>query len=252
MRAPGLGAAATVLAVLALPPPAGATDEVLLSLEQGYETLDRDRPEWQSTALGAAWSGEAGAANVEWREVSRFGVSDRQWSVSGSGVQHDITLTVEFSGSPDHELLPEYAAGFDLGVPVMKGLLAHAGARRAAYTEEDATIVRGGFEYYVGAARAAYTAVNGRLESGESGTAHVLQGDWYYGEANRLGLVAAAGGEATRIDPDTVVVADVVSAALVGRHWIHGPWGISYVLSWTEQGDFYTRWGGVLGLIFRV
>ena len=252
-RAPRTRTAAAVLAALALAPALHAADEgVLLSLEQGYETLDGDRPEWKSTALGAAWSGTSAAANVEWREVSRFGVSDRQGSIGGSGTWHDITLAVEASGSPDHELLPEYAAGFDLGVPVAKGLLLHAGARRAAYTQEDATLLRGGLEYYVGPARLAYTVINGRLESGESGTAHVIQADDYYGAANRVGLVAATGGEATRIDPNTVVVADVLSAAVVGRHWIHGPWGVSYVLSWTEQGDFYTRWGGVLGLIFRL
>jgi YaiO family outer membrane protein len=242
--------ACTALALVALPWPAVA--DVLLTLEQGYEELDGDLPAWQSTAFAATYAGDAGDALVEWREIGRFGVADREWRVVGAGRQGDLTLTVEFSGSPDHELLPETAAAFDLAVPVVKALVLHGGVRRAAYTEEDATLYRGGFEYYVGAARASYTAVNGRLESGDSGTAHILQGDWYYGEHNRLGLVVAAGGEATRIDPDTVVVADVRSAALTGRHWFADAWGITYVAGWTEQGDFYTRQGGMLGLIFRI
>lgn len=241
--------AVALLAALALPPPLAA--EVLLTLEQGYEQLDGDRPEWLSTALAATYAGTAGDALVEWREVSRFDVSDREWRVVGAGRQGDVTLSIEFSGSPDHELLPEYAAAFDLAVPVIKPLVLHGGARQAAYTQEDATIVRGGFEYYVGNARASYTAVYGRLESGDAGTAHVVQGDWYYGKRSRLGAVFAAGGEATRIDPASVIVADVRSAALTGRHWFADAWGVTYVASWTEQGDFYTRWGGMLGLIFR-
>lgn len=229
-----------------------AAAEVLLGLEQGYETLDRDRPEWRHSALSAHWSDPRGGVRGEWREVSRFGVSDREARVAGTAQQDGLTLTVEFTGSPDHELLPEFSAGFELTVPVGQGFVVNAGSRRAAYDEDDTTVLRGGVEYYVGAARAAYTAVNGRLESGDSGTAHVVQADWYYGDGSRIGAVAAAGGEATRIDPDTVVVADVVSAALVGRHWLQGPWGLSYALTWTEQGDFHTRWGGVLGLLFRL
>lgn len=242
--------AAMILAALAVSPPLAA--DVLLTVEQTHEQLDGDRPAWRSTAIAATYAGDAGDGLVEWREVGRFGVSDREWRVVAAGREGDITLTMEFSGSPDAELLPEFAAAFDLAVPVTKPLVLHGGVRRAIYTDEDATIYRAGFEYYVGAARASYTAVNGRLESGDAGTAHVAQGDWYYGEHSRVGLVVAAGGEATRVDPTSVVVADVRSAALTGRHWFTGAWGISYVASWTEQGDFYTRWGGMLGLIFRI
>jgi YaiO family outer membrane protein len=226
--------------------------EVLLSFERGHETLDGDRPAWRSSALAAHWSTARGGVRGEWREVSRFGVADREARLAGTAHQDGLTLTVEFTASPDHELLPEFSGGFELNVPVGAGFVANAGGRRSAYDEDDATVLRGGIEYYVGAARAAYTAVNGRLESGDSGTAHVIQADWYYGDGNRLGAIAAAGGEATRIDRDTVVVADVISLALVGRHWLHGPWGLSYALTWTEQGDFYTRAGGVLGLLYRL
>jgi YaiO family outer membrane protein len=130
-------------------------------------------------------------------------------------------------------------------------MVAHLVGRRAEYPEDTATGVGGGLEYYRGNGRLAYELLSTRLQHGDSGTAHVVHADWYYGEENRVGVAAAIGDEATRLSPDEVIVTDVRSVALAGRHWLHQRWGLAWAATWTEQGDFHTRTGGTLGILFR-
>jgi len=246
-------AARWLAAVVALAPAAAlAAPGTTLGVEHGRDTLDNDSPDWRSTTVSLAHAGSDGSLNLEWRGVERFGLHDDQWVLGGrSPITENVGLSVEFLGSADPALLPEFGTTFDIDVRLAPALVAHFGGRRADYPEDTATGLVAGLEYYRGAARAAYSLITSRLQSGDSGTAHVLQLDRYYGDGSRIGVLAAVGDEATRTSPAAVVVADVRSLALVGRHWFGVSWGLAYTGSWTEQGDFYTRRGGALGLLFR-
>jgi len=243
---------AAVLFLVLVPTAAMAEPRTTLGAEYGRDTLDNGSPDWSSTAVSLAHQGPDGSVNLEWRGVERFGLDDQQWVVGGHApVSDTIGLGVEFVISADPVVLPEFGTMFDIDVRLPGAFVAHLGGRRADYPEDTSTALVAGLEYYRGALRAAASVVSARLESGDSGTAHVLQLDRYYGDGSRIGLLGALGDEATRIGPGAVVVADVSSVAIVGRHWLGAAWGISYAVSRTEQGDFYTRRGGTLGLLFR-
>ena len=246
-------AAGTLAAVLALASAATpAAGDTTLGVEHGLDRLDNDAPDWRNTTVALTRAAAHHSLNLEWRRVERFGEPDDQWVLGGHApVTDEVGLTAEFSASPDPAVLPGFGTQFDIDVKLPYALVAHLGGRRADYPEDTATALVAGLEYYGGAGRLAYSLVNTRLQSGGSGAAHVLNADYYYGEGSRTGLVAAIGEEAERVSPAAILVADVRSVAWVGRHWFGGSLGASYALAWTEQGDFYTRTGGTLGLLFR-
>lgn len=247
-------AAPILAAVLVLAPLAAvAAKDTTLGAEYGQDRLDNDTPDWHSTTLSLTHGDRDSVLNLEWRRIGRFGRRDDQWVLGGHApVTDSVGLGAEVSGSADPTLLPQFAASFDVDVQLPAALVAHLGGRRADYPDDTATTLSAGLEYYLGAGRLAYSLINARLQSGDSGTAHVLNLDWYYrDDGSRVGLVGAVGDEATRISPAAVTVADVRSAALAGRHWLGRSWGATYAFSWTEQGDFYTRTGGTLGFLFR-
>lgn len=249
--APGIGISmiAAVLAVAVRP--AGA-DQTILSLEHGVDRLDTAAPDWRATTLALAWRGAEHAWHAAWRDVERFGLADAQGLIGGrAALTEDLGVTVEVNASTEHAVLPEFGADLDLDLRVSRAVVLHLGARQARYPEDTAIAFAPGIELYHGDWRGAYTLINARLDDGASGTAHVVQLDRYYGDDSRVGIVGVAGGEATRIDAGTVVVADVTSAALTGRHWFGRCIGVSYVYGWTEQGDFYSRQSSGLGLLVR-
>lgn len=247
-----------MLCALALLPATAQAQQIpkrhtVLGAEYGIESLDNNSPDWTSAALSVARFGTLRRAlNAEWRRVERFDLSDSQFAIGGyAPMTSQIGLTLDASAGQGHGLLAKNSFSAELDLRLGESWVAHLGGKQSHFREEDTTVARAGLEFYRGAWRLAYTLVHGRLQSGDYGNSHIAQCDWYYGDANRVGLLLAGGGEATRIDPNTVIVTDVRSAALTGRHWLAPAWGLSYALGWTEQGDFYTREGGSLGLLFR-
>jgi YaiO family outer membrane protein len=75
-----------------------------------------------------------------------------------------------------------------------------------------------------------------------------LRGSYYYGDKNVVGLSLAAGREAAAVGNQRVVLADVRTVALTGRHWFDPAWALTYALERTRQGTFYSRSGIRLGV----
>lgn len=248
------GAAARALAALfALAPAAALAGSVTtLGLEHGRDHLDNGTPEWRNTTFSLVHGAGSEVLNLEWRGIERFGERDDQWVVGAhSAIDDTLGLGVEFAAAGDPAIVPEFGMRVDLDARLPGAVVAHLGVRAADYPDDKARTLVAGVEHYRGAVRVAYTLSNARLKSGDSGTAHVVNADWYYGDGSRVGVVGATGDEATRVSPAAVIVTDVRSAAVVGHHWLGAAWGVSYACSWTEQGDFYTRTGGTLGLLYR-
>jgi YaiO family outer membrane protein len=67
-----------------------------------------------------------------------------------------------------------------------------------------------------------------------------LRGSYYYSDVSSVGIILAAGQEATSLG-QSVVLASIRSAAIVGRHRINADWALTYTFAHTRQGDFYQR-----------
>ena len=245
-------AAATLAAALALASAPAAAATTTFGAAHEIEHLDTGG-NWDRTVVSLERrGGKHRSLLLEWRSIGRFDVRDDEFALGAHAPLTDgAGLAIEFSGAADPAIVPELAMRLDLDIKLSRGLVGHVIGRRASYPEDTTTGFGGGLEYYFGAWRLAYEAIATSLKQGDSGTAHIAHTDWYYGDENRVGLVAAFGDEATRLSPDAVIVTDVRSAALAGRHWPHPRWGVTWAASWTEQGDFHTRTGGTLGILFH-
>ena len=63
-----------------------------------------------------------------------------------------------------------------------------------------------------------------------------------------MGLSVTFGREVENIVPNGIVTSDVRAFGIYGRHWFAPAWAVTWELGTHEQGDFYRRTGGRLGL----
>jgi YaiO family outer membrane protein len=82
---------------------------------------------------------------------------------------------------------------------------------------------------------------------GTSANGFELRANRYYGDDSHVGLIASSGREATPLGEGQIVLAQVRSLALVGRHRVGPGWSLTYALNRTRQGGFYSRTGLAAG-----
>jgi YaiO family outer membrane protein len=143
-------------------------------------------------------------------------------------------------------VLARHAVGAALQYEAAPGWLLHGGARTTKYDSATVNGLQFALEHYF----SSYSVLLGWRPTRAFGeTAHGLElrTSYYYGERNSLGLIAAGGQEAASV-PGGVVLTDVRSLALVGRHWIAPRWALTYGASHARQGKLYTRKGINAGL----
>ena len=242
---------AALAAALALSPGAALAAATLAAMHD-IEHLDTGG-NWQRSALSLERRGDKYRTLVlEYRSIDRFHARDDEFSLAGHALVTDgIGMGLEFTTAVEPDIVPEFGMKLDLDYQLPEGFVAHLIGRRANFPEDTATGLGAGVEWYYAKWRLAYETVSTSLETGGSGTAHIARGDWYYTDESRVGISGAIGDEATRLSPDEVIITEVSAAAIAGRHWLNPRWGAIWALTWTEQGDFHTRTGGSLGLLYR-
>jgi YaiO family outer membrane protein len=219
-----------------------------------YEHLTDDKPDWKSLYLDAMQSFAPrqtlyGTA----RETERFDLRDFELA---AGYAHPLgarwTAVIEASYSPDHHVLAE-TSGFGQVHWTAGGWVLNGGGRFSSYTDKDTRVWTAGVERYVGRFRAAYTYYNGKPEDASSASSHRLGFDYYYfDERSRVGVAVSWGREVENVGPPTgIVISDVRSISLVGRHWFTPDWAIAWEFGTHEQGELYRRTGGRVGLRHR-
>jgi YaiO family outer membrane protein len=224
-----------------------------LELEGGtsYEHLTNGNPPWKSIYLEGAHTFEPrqtlyGAL----REVERFDLRDSQIE---AGYYHPfspkLTGQVEANASSQHNFLAKSSLFAGLAQQLDGGWVASGGYRHNEYTAASTRIINAGLERYFASYRAYYTLNNGRPEDNGSATAHRFGLDHYYAdERSRVGVSVTFGREVENIVPNGIVTSDVRAFGIYGRHWLSQAWALSWELGTHEQGDFYRRTGGRLGL----
>jgi YaiO family outer membrane protein len=245
-----------LILLLSVPPAAladasspGASDEV----EAGFShyTLSNGYANWDSAYLdGAHQFGERHSIYGEVQQAQRFGLTDRE--VSG-GYYHPLTQTltalVEASVSPEHNFLAQHSVFGQLQAALGGGWDVQAGLRHSAYTQTatDVGVLTG--ERYWGPFRGAYRLYLAKLQGAGIAPSHVGQIAYYYSDRSNLTLAVARGRQAESLGPGLgVLLVDVRSVSLSGRHWFNPAWAVSYEALTESQGNLYTRKGIRLGL----
>lgn len=231
---------------------AGAqTAQLPTSVELGYahESLSNDSPDWQDAGVDITHRlGNREYLGVSLHDAKRFGTED----VSAAAfylmpLSDKLAVNIEGSLSPDASFLTRNMVAGTLQYEFAPAWILHGGLKSANYAEDHVTEGQLKLERYVSdfSWSVAWKPVHAL---GSYAHSFEIRGNYYYGERNMIGIIAAYGQEATSVAPNEVVIADVSSIALLGRHHLTPRWALTYALTRTEQGTFYTRTGGRLGV----
>lgn len=212
------------------------------------EKLSNDGPDWREVGVGVKFDLKPRQMiDFAATDAHRFGMHDSQYSVIYTQpLDTKVVATLGATASPTHQFLAKHAFAGSLQYEFAHAWLVHAGMRNSSY---DAVSVNEGLfllEHYF----SSFSWIVGWRPThayGTSADSFELRGTYYYGDRDSIGFIVSNGEEASSV-PSGIVLTDVTSAALVGRHWVTPNWTLSYGATYSRQGDFYTRKGLNIGL----
>lgn len=221
-----------------------------ISLGLSADSLGRGYDNWTESSLRARHVfAPRKVAEIGIGRARRFGFSDSQ--LSGALVLplgEKLTGSLEASYSADHRFLPRRHVGGSLQYEFAKGWLVQGGLAGTRYDVASVKQRSLGLEHYFSDFSAGLSYRQTRV-FGVSADGYALNGAWYYGERDSIGLTVATGREANSV-PGGVQLGKVNAIALVGRHALSPAWSVNYALSHTRQKELYTRKGVSLGLAY--
>jgi len=216
---------------------------ISVEFSREHQSLSNGYPAWNEHTLRLARSRKQEMhSEVSWTSARRFGLQNEQYAAQyGQALDQQLYATVGASYSPEHELLPQHSVEGMLQYQFAPGWLIHGGWKSMHY---DAGSVGQGtliLEQYVAAFSWALAwrptwALGTRTYSRE------LRLSYYPGDQDSATL-SLSSGQAILAAGSTLLLVDVQSAALIGRHWFNSRWSASYGLNSTHVSNLYTRTG---------
>ncbi|WP_309680683.1 YaiO family outer membrane beta-barrel protein [Polaromonas sp.] len=213
-------------------------------LELGAESsrLSNGSPDWRE--LSARITRKLGPRDV--RELTltqtrRFGLDDQQLSgLYSTPLSDKLTATLGANISPSHRVLAKLGVEGTLQYEFAPAWLLHAGVGDKRYDTVHVQQASLMLEHYFSSfsVTAAWRPVRAL---GVNASSAELRGSYYYGDANFAGVIVSSGQEATSVNANTVLLADVRAVAFLGRHWLSRQWAVNYAITSTRQGSFYNR-----------
>lgn len=246
--APLLSLALTALSLSAAAQTAFTPSHRLI-LSTELSQLDRGFADWREHSLRyVRLSAPRTSTEVGLTGTRRFGLDDTQIDLAHTRpLGERLVGTVQASASPTERVLPSRSVGANLQYEFAPAWLLHGGLRHTRYPSTEVNRLNLMLERYVGNFSASLAWAPSRA-LGESTSVVEARGTWFWSERASLGLIASRGDEATELGPGRVVLADVRSVALVGRQPLGAHYAITYSISHTRQGEFYTRKGVGIGV----
>ncbi|HXZ92624.1 MAG TPA: YaiO family outer membrane beta-barrel protein [Burkholderiales bacterium] len=214
------------------------------------EHLSNNQADWRSAGVSLeARNAERRSYYGYLRGTDRFDLRDNEGMVGtyqpfgGSwGAQLEGTV------SPTHRVLAKGSLLGALEKRFEHGWGVQAGYRRSDYETDSSYVWMGTVDRYFSDFRAAYSVYLGRPDGAGFSPSHRLQFSYYYGDHSYVGISGARGREVENVVPVGLVVSQVRSFSLAGRHEFAPGWELTYELLRHRQGDFYTRRGLALGI----
>jgi YaiO family outer membrane protein len=204
--------------------------------------LSNHSPDWRAQSLRLSQSaGPREVKEVTLAHTNRFGLNDHQLSATyATALSDQLTASLGASISPSHRVLAKNGLDMALQYEFAPAWLAHAGLRTKRYSNTHVNQASLTLEHYFSAfsMSAAWRPVRAL---GVNASSVELRGAYYYGNANSVGFIVSSGQEATSVNANTVLLANVRSTALLGRHWLSPQWAINYAVARNRQGSFYNQ-----------
>jgi YaiO family outer membrane protein len=233
-------------------PQAAPDGRTTVGVAGSYERLTGNQPSWRDYSL--RFNKDFGSRRIldaTVTEATRFGQNDTQASAMySSPINSTLAASVEGNFSPTHRVLSRYSLGGALQYEFARAWLAHGGLKTTEFN--DVRVNQGllMLEHYFSDFSLA-VALRPSRAFGTTANSTELRGGYYYGDRNSISLSLSGGREATTVGIGAgsgVVLTDVQTLALFGRHWLNRNWSANYAIGHTRQGDFYSRNGISLGV----
>lgn len=214
----------------------------------GHERLDHGLP----SAHSQQWLlehrfGERKVGYASVQSAERFSRQDFQ---STLGVYYPLpghgTLNAELSSSGTHQLLARDSVLASVQWPLAQAWYGTWGARSSHYNAAASRQMFGMLENYVGDFRFAYTLSHSRSH-GAATSGHRVQVARYYDDASHVTLTLGKSQEADA-QGSRVLLTDVRTLSLHGRHWWRHDWALQWSLAQTQSGSAYRSTGLSLAL----
>lgn len=231
--------------------PASSGQGTMIGISGSYENLSGSQPSWNDYSLRLNKNyGSRRILDAAITQARRFDKDDTQFSA-----MYSLPITTKLSGSVEgnlsntHRVLPRYSAGGTLQYEFAPAWLVHGGLKTTDFN--DVRVNQGLLmvEHYFSNFSVALAARPSRA-FGSTANSTELRGGYYYGDQNSVSLSLSDGREATNIGTG-VVLTDVQTIAIFGRHWLNRNWSANYAIGHTSQGNFYDRNGITLGINYR-
>lgn len=245
---------AVTISVLTYMAPVNAeTDSAEFEVGATHDRLSNRSPDWTSIYVdGKKKLGDDKTLYGTLRETRRFGLTDQE---ARGGYYFPLaenwTGLFEANASSTHNVLPKWSALGEIIHNFGGGWVGHLGLRETEYNSSTSTRKMLTVERYWGNFRAAYTFSASQTSSGGSPSGSRINVNYYYGDGSSIGLGHGRGKEIESIGPDALLISNVRSVTLTGRHWFNPAWALTYDWGTHEQGTSYTRDGFSLGLRHR-
>lgn len=230
---------------------ASAAQQTTVEASHGIEHLSNGSPDWRASsvtvrrALDRSTHGASLALGLN--RTERFGLDDTQVAATFvTPLSERLVATFDANGSATHRILPESSFGTTLQYEFADAWLVHGGVRTTRYDNVRINQTALMFERYTGP----FSWAAGWRQARAFGTyarGGELRGTYFYGDRHSVGLIVAAGREATNIG-GLVTLTSGRSVVLLGRHWLRQDLALTYSASHAREGDYYNRNGVNLGL----
>lgn len=224
-----------------------------LEIEAGFinETLTNNKADWSTLYLDISKKlSKRRAVYGSLRQTERFKLKDDEGM---AGYYHPLNKDwsghVEGSISATHRVLPRWSLLGELIRSIKGGWLVNLGYRRTEYSNDRINLAVLAVERYWRSYHMIYSFYHSSLESDGNAQSHAGRINYYYTDRSRFGVAAAVGTEIENLGPGQGVLrSDVVHLAVTGRHWFSQKLGVTYDLSYHEQGESYLKRGVQIGI----
>ena len=213
-----------------------------------HEHLNNGSPDWNETGVRLNYTlAPRHAFDLAVARTERFDLQDRQLSaLYVAPLSKGLTGSLEANASSTHRVLARNAFGTTLQYEFAPAWLLHGGVKTTRYDTVRVNQALLMLEHYFSNFSWA-VAWRPAHAFGTNANSAEVRASYYYGDKNSVGVIVVGGKEAANIG-NAVILTDLRSAALVGRHWLNREWALNYGIGSTRQGDFYVRNGMTLGV----
>ncbi len=229
------------------------SEKWLTSIEYEYESLDNNMPDWKNYFIATSrLFNDTHRFGFNLERIERFGLIDQQMTVNAAlRINDSLLSSSSYSMSEFSEFIPKWLFDSSLDFIVHRGLSVKPRIKYSEYTSLNALMFSGSIDKYFSNVEITYVAYVTYTDLKTPVSSHEIKFYYHYGVGKFISIAANVGKEllvTTAIDP---IYQDVYGVRMSGKHSLTDYFGLTYQISFHQQGDSYSKQGVRLGVFVK-